>query len=140
MAPGCNRRDYRNDVVFHLIPYFEGQLLGVTANCDIIYWELHGTFPILNCCCFEDKIAVHHKSGSLTLFVKVRLQECSFFVWSHILRKVLPGVTLQTVSSFFWKCHGTLPILTVADLNLPYGAEPMCNETVVVVQAFAVLR
>jgi hypothetical protein len=44
------------------------------------------------------------------------------------------------VSSFFWKLHGTLPILTVAALNLPYGAEPMCNEAVVVVQVFAVLR
>jgi hypothetical protein len=31
------------------------------------------------------------------------------------------------------------PILTVAALTLPYGAEPMCNEAVVV-QAFAVLR
>jgi hypothetical protein len=44
------------------------------------------------------------------------------------------------VSSFFWEHHGILPISTVAALSLPSGAEPMYNEAVVVVQAFAVLR
>ncbi len=32
---------------FHLVPHLEECALGVTVNCELIFWEVHGTLPIL---------------------------------------------------------------------------------------------
>jgi hypothetical protein len=32
---------------FHLVTLFQEYALGVTVNCELIFWEVHGTLPIL---------------------------------------------------------------------------------------------
>jgi len=61
----------------------------------------------------------------LALPVRERIQKDVVFIWSHVLRNV-DQVLLRTVSSIFWELHGTLPIVTDADLDSSRGAWSHC--------------
>jgi hypothetical protein len=51
------------------------------------------------------------------------------YIWSHDLRTVY--LVLLVPEFIFWEFHRTFHVLTLASLNLPAGAEALCDELLV---------